>query len=82
MMAQRSMDQFVVRTSSSFGSKAPTGSGSRQRQARIEDLRGVVVIEQIERLKALLECETQTKGGEIFMTLLGVNVYLECDGGT
>ena len=67
-MAQRSMDQFVVRTAASSGSKVPTASGSRQRQARIEDLRGVVVVEHMERLKALLECETQTKGGGNLMT--------------
>ena len=62
------MDQFVVRSSATSGSKAPAGSVPRQRQARIEDLRGVVVIEEIERLKALLECKTQTKGGESFRT--------------
>ena len=63
-MAQRSIDQFIVRTPANSCAKASSGSVPRQRQARIEDLRGVVVVEQIERLKALLECETQTKGGE------------------
>jgi len=60
-MAQRSIDQFIVRTPANSCAKASSGSVPRQRQARIEDLRGVVVVEQIERLKALLECETQTK---------------------